>query len=382
MICCSLFSVGVISLTAVYAGFVVALEFLAPKCQEEPCSSEGVDTATVGWATELFIVGAMVFFALHLALSTLLVRRSGILAQIFMGGGFSLSVIAKVMYGNNGTGDGKGMVGYWVLVWVAYSFLTLSMLSHGTLATETSDALILFQKPCCADRLLWLFQGLVILAYISVLTGCIWCATSSGLHVDETIDDFEDYADNTPACIQIVEISQLVWMVCYALFWIPAAQLLRAATRRNPQSMHGIYSPDAASCIIVLQYTIGPIYVVYLRLAAVISDREPLEVYQDAYGAIISHFGMLMTFYFAYHLSMALSLKSKKVMPQSSLSQEIEESKQELAEQRKKTTAFESSVLSQEIEKGKQELEMRKKTIRFEDDVEKAEKSKAESSAV
>jgi hypothetical protein len=69
-------------------------------------------------------------------------------------------------------------------------------------------------------------------------------------------------------------------------------------------------------------------------------------------------------------------------MPQSSLSQEIEESKQELAEQRKKTTTFESSVLSQEIKKGKQELEMRKKTIRFEDDVEKAEKSKTESSAV
>lgn len=351
--CCRIFSVGVISLTAVYAGFVVTLELFAPKCLDEPCSSEGVDTTIVGWGTELFIVGAMFFFAMHLALSKLLIRRSGILAQILMGGGFTLSAIGKLLYGNNGVGDSKGMAGYWLLVWVAYSFFTLSMLSHGTFATDASESLILLRKPCCSDRFLSLFQGLVILAYLSVLTGCIWCAISSSLHVDDAIDDFED-TEETHTCIQIVEISQLVWMVCYALFWIPAAQLLRAATRRKPQTMLGLYSPDAASCIIIVQYTIGPIYVAYLRLAAVISDREPLGVYEDAYGAIISHFGMLMTFYFAYNLSMALSLTSEKIMPQT------------------KKESMPQSSLSREIETAKQELDQRRKTITFEDDIEKA----------
>jgi hypothetical protein len=350
MMCGRIFSTGVISLTAVYAGFVVALQLFTPKCLDEPCSSEGVDTTTVGWATEVFIVGAVSFFAIHLALSKLQVSRSGILAQIFMGGGLALSAIGKLLYGNNGLGDGKGMAGYWVLLWVAYTFFTLSMLSHGTLALETSDSMILLQKPCCSDRLLRLFQGLVIFAYLSVLTGCMWCATSSSLHVDEAIDDFEDADSQT--CVRIVEISELVWMVCYALFWIPAAQLLRAATRRRPQFMLGLYSPDAASSIIVIQYTIGPIYVAYLRLAAFISDREPLQVYEDAYGAIISHFGVLMTFYFAYNLSMALSLQSKNSRPQSALSQEI--------------------VIWE------QELDQRKKTIKFEDDVKKAEKNKTE----
>jgi hypothetical protein len=92
--------------------------------------------------------------------------------------------------------------------------------------------------------------------------------------------------------------------------------------------------------------------VVYLWLAAFIGDREPLDVHEDACGAIIGHFGVLMTFYFAYNLSMALSLQSKNCRSESPLSQGI--------------------VIWE------QELDQRKKTIKFEDDIQKAETHQTE----
>jgi hypothetical protein len=80
---------------------------------------------------------------------------------------------------------------------------------------------------------------------------------------------------------------------------------------------------------------------------------------KDACGAIISHFGVLMTFYLACNFPMALSLKSHQITPQSSLSK-----------------ATPQSLLSQAIEKGKQELDQRKRTMQFEDNIEMADKNK------
>jgi hypothetical protein len=312
---CRFFSIGILAVTATYIGLVVALQFLAPECLDEPCYSEGVDNSIISWATDFFLALALFGFATHLAFAGSATRKSGILAQIFMAGAFTVAGIYHWLYANNGFNDGKGMVGFWIVWMIGSLFFTFSALAHAHFAQETTEKLSKLQKPCCADRLLGLCQLLIVGCCISNMIGCIWCAASPELRVNDLIDEFDDVED-APTCIRLIMISEVLLYFCYALLWIPTGLLLKAAARQNSSSVLGLSTPIAAGSTVLFQWSVGAMYFVCLAFTAWIRGDEFLELYQKTYGAQVIHYGMLMTFFCAHNLAWTLTIPKKLVVPE------------------------------------------------------------------
>jgi hypothetical protein len=131
--------------------------------------------------------------------------------------------------------------------------------------------------------------------------------------------------------------------------WIPAGFLLKAAvsSTQTPQNnILGLSTPIAAGSIVLCQWSLGAMYFVFLAVTARIRGEDFLELYQRAYGAEILHYGMLMTFYCAHHLSSTLTIPKKvvfvnkprkggtKVVPKSPLASEIDKAEQGIVEKR------------------------------------------------
>jgi hypothetical protein len=306
-------------------------------------------------------------FAVHLILAKEkdgAIRKSGILAQIFMAGSFTLEGINHWMYGNNGVNDGKGMAAFWLIWLVSSVFFTCSGLSHAYFAKESTEKLSNL-RFCCADRFLGLYQAFMVLSCTGNVVGCLWCVLSPELHVEDIIDNFDD-EDGTdlPICIRIVSFSHVLLYFSYALLWIPTGLLLKAAARQNPTKILGLTTPIAAGSTVLFQWTVGAMYFVYLVFASWIRGGDDyydefLELYEKTYGAQVIHYGMLMTFYCAHNVSWTLTIPSK--------TRAATVTTKRVVSNKKKVVPTAKSPLASEIEDAEQGILMKKKTttIRF-----------------
>jgi hypothetical protein len=345
MVCCRFLSVGLISLTAIYVGLIVALEYLAlpavgADCLDDQCQTEGVDNTIVNWVSDFFIAIFMFLFAIHLAFFQTnvddgYVRKSGILAQIFMGGAFVLAGIGHWLYPNSGLDDNRGMLGYWI-VWIGFSvFFTISSLAtaHFGLEAEADRVKVeddddnkpwyrwcLFgddddddehRVPHKCTKCVPLCQLLLLLSLTGFLVGGAWCSVTSDLLVNGVVDEFEA-TDEIATCLQIMSISGTVLHASYALMWIPIGLLLRAACRKSPLVLLGLRTPIAAGTCILLQWSVGSMLIVYLEFTNFIRNGETsttLELSNTIYGTVLYHWGMLLTFYCLHNVSCGLTIR-------------------------------------------------------------------------
>lgn len=347
MVCCRFLSIGLLTLTAFYAGFVVALEYLAipaigADCLDGPCQTEGVDNTVVQWASDFFIALFMFLFAFHLTFFGSndidgYIRKSGILAQIFMGGAFVLAGIGHWLYPNSGFDDNRGMVGYWI-VWIGFSvFFTISSLATAHLGLEAEADRVKVEeddnKPwyrwCLPDfddgdehrvpnkctKCVPLCQLLLLLSLTGVLVGGAWCSVTSDLQVSEVVDEFES-TDETTTCFQILSISGIVLQLSYGLMWVPIGLMLRAACRKSIVVLLGLSTPVAAGTCILLQWSLGSMLIVYLELTNFIRKGDTdtsLELWNTIYGSVLYHWSMLITFYCLHNVSYGLTIRPRKL---------------------------------------------------------------------
>jgi hypothetical protein len=351
MVCCRFLSVGLLALTALYVGLVVALEYLAlpavgADCLDGPCQSEGVDNTIVQWASDFFVALFLFLFALHLTCigsneDVGFVRKSGILAQIFMGGAFVLAGIGHWLYPNSGSDDNRGMVGYWI-VWIGFAvFFTVSSLATAHFGMEAEADRVKAQDddanrpwyrwclrgnnddqddedrtPHKCNRLVPLCQLLLVLSLTGFLFGGVWCSFLPDLQVDEVLDDAEPTGD-VAACFQVMSISGVLLQLCYALMWVPVGLLLRAASRKSALVVLGLSTPVAAGTCILLQWSVGSMLVVYLELTNFIRKGDvgtSLELWDRVYGTVLYHWAMLLTFYCLHNVSCGLTIVPHKLM--------------------------------------------------------------------
>lgn len=312
--CCRFLAVGVLIVLGIYAAVVVTLKLTLPECLEEPCYSEGVDDTILTWGLDFFLAFVMIGFASHLMLcipEAKAVRTAGIMAQLMMSGFFTFSGFLHQQFANNAYGDGRGMRGFWWL-WMCATFMfTGSALSHAQFSHDATDYVSKLQRPCCGDSLLALFQCILAMAGLTNMLAGLWCSFDTSLHVEELMDEFEVNENHknlatAPGCVKMVAISEIVLFLSYSLLWIPVGMLLQSAARQKPEIILGLTTPTAAGTIILLQWTVGAMYYVYIPLTAWIRDSDFLEVYRDAHGSIIFHCGMVLSFYLSHNLSWSL----------------------------------------------------------------------------
>jgi hypothetical protein len=91
--------------------------------------------------------------------------------------------------------------------------------------------------------------------------------------------------------------------------------LLRAACLQRPQVIWGLPTHVAAGMAMVLQWSVGSMFPVYIMVTVLIRERtyQPpisittfLELWQRVYGSVINHWGMLLTLYCLHNVSLGL----------------------------------------------------------------------------
>ena len=165
------------------------------------------------------------------------------------------------------------------------------------------------------------------------------------MHTTEIIDEYAGFPDDGPVCVQLFVYSEGIYFLCYGLFWIPAGQLLAMACRRSSSfkikylqryeklespfrdgdddddtSSYNVENNDvdkeifwglsntlAATLIPWTQWTIGFSFIFYVVAIALTLNIDAVLLYKMVFGALVYHYGNLITFYFAHNLSYTLA---------------------------------------------------------------------------
>jgi hypothetical protein len=346
--CCRFLTAGLLFLTLSYVGMVVLMKYyLRNDCldgddaaaesttststPDNGCMAEGVDNTILNWSSDLFVAFFCFVFALHLSLIPTEVRKSAVLALVFLGGSFILAGIGHWMYPNSGLDDDQGLLGFWI-VWMGSNvFAVISGLgtAHFALSVTRNVNPVRF-NPCWAsssrDRrgtcfpsryIVAVCELLLVLSLSIFLTGGVWCSVSSELQVDTLVDEVEAGTSDVHACFSLMFYGDLALHVTYALLWLPVGFLLRAASWQWPQTILGLPTHMAAGTAMVLQWSAGSMFPVYLMITAAIrrhrnddnNDEEEetfLQLWQRVYGSVIYHWGMLLTLYCLHNLAYGL----------------------------------------------------------------------------
>lgn len=341
--CCVKFPYGVVALAVSYLAFVLLVEFLSPvDCLgDAPCNSEGLDNSILGWATDYYIAFMFFVFGFHLWWTTTRVRRRGqstgrqsqsndtkssetatywsaIIALWSMGVAYVLGGIGHSVYTNSGFDDNAGQQGFYIVWAISFSFMTLSveetMRFIRRIASEQNNDNDFY--PQCVGRFLAVSFWLVVAAWIPTTGGYIWCASIRDIHVDGTVDtaipiDETPEDDQLNTCLQVAAASELSWYGTFALFWTACGFALRSlvldkidsATDDDDQHepfVYGFSMRWASILLMVIQWTFGIMLIVWSVVASVALDLDATQAYEDIYGAVVYHFGMLLC-YFLFH---------------------------------------------------------------------------------
>ncbi len=294
-------SVGLLLLTAVYLGVVGVLEYYFHlQCLGSgECFSEGVDNTILNWASDFFLALCLFFFASHLsfyASATRDVRRSGILSQIFMGAAFLANGVGSLLYPNSGFDDNRGMVGYWFIEILYVVFYTVSALAMAQFAVKSAER---------KYTMVVVFGGLLVLSMSGFLAGGIWCSLEPELQVISAVDEFEP-TDESHACFKFMNVSSLMMNFSYALLWLPVGLLLKVAARREPVNFLGLPTPAAPIIAVVLQWSVGSMFVGVLYMVSLTTQLDYFGVWIKIYGTVLYHWAYILTFYCLHNLSYGL----------------------------------------------------------------------------
>lgn len=109
-------------------------------------------------------------------------------------------------------------------------------------------------------------------------------------------------------------VAELTWYTCFSLFWIPAGMILRATVLETQLmekggerlTVYGFRSAWACLWMMAIPWTFGIMLIVYAGVVAIATGQEGTQVYEDIYGAVIYHYGMLLGYYFFHNLAYSL----------------------------------------------------------------------------
>lgn len=314
---------GVILLTVTYVIFALMVGLLAPECLDEPCNSEGLDNSILGWATDYWIAAAMFWMGLHLWCCTPQnVYFSAIWSLWCISVSYVLGGIGHSVYTNSGFDDNAGQQEFYITWAIAFTFMTMSIGTTFRFIRQVSAGCSTIGR--CWNNFLTASLVLVILAWIATSGGYVWCSTEEDLHVDDTIDTVppldEDAVGRVEQCLQLAAVAELTWYSCFSLFWIPAGVILRRTVLETQLmdkggevvSVYGFRVAWAALWVAIIPWTFGIMLIVYAGIAAVATGQEGTAVYEQIFGAVIYHYGMLLGYFFFHNLAYALPRDESK----------------------------------------------------------------------
>jgi hypothetical protein len=302
------------------------IEFAVPvDCLDEPCNSEGLDNSILGWSTDYFIAFVMFGMSLHLWwFSSLQIHCSAIVSILSMGVAYVLGGLGHSIFANSGYDDNTGQQGFYIIWAVGFTFMTLSVTGSYLFVRQVSSTCNTISQ--CMRNFLTVTFILVLGAWMATAGGYVWCATEDDLHVDQLIDDVSPIGvdsggvSDVEQCLQMAAISELIWYTSFALFWIPAGRILRLTVLETQLmekagerlTVYGFRAAWAALWVSIIPWTFGVMLIVYSLIAAVATGQEAIQVYEDIYGAVIYHYGMLIGYFLFHNLAYSLPRYEKK----------------------------------------------------------------------
>jgi len=270
-----------------------------------------------------------------------MVRNSGILVQVFMGGAFLMHGIGSLLFPMNGLhtintntkrnidttmseDEDAVVLGYWICYSIATLFFTISALCTAYFALEAIHGVVfssttsLSPKLCGGDpqrgadaiAAVMTCALIVVLSCVGVVTGSSWCAAAAATTALSAVegDDLEDHV-----CYTIVLYSDLALNIAYALLWIPMSIVFRAASQSKLKSILGLSTPTASIIPPVVQWTIGSMLPVILFVVTIIFQQfdesvSYFDLWNTIYGTVLYHWSMLVTLYCVHNLSYGLTV--------------------------------------------------------------------------
>jgi hypothetical protein len=336
MFCC--FPYGALALTAVYAAYcyviLAVLLGLDGDCSSsEECRAEGVDNAPIAYLSQLFVGGILCLLGIHIVMS---LRSDGprckaALAFFVWAASHVVWGIIGWKYGNDGTGDGKGQRVYFYLDLLAYGLHTEALMEVATLAMRLWFLLYDEYKPSvCGKTMVRFLQLMLGLTTATIAAGCLWCGSLPDVWVQESLDKYPNDMDlPVHMCIQMVDISQLVYTFVSALVWMAVASLYGSYANQQIAEFNkwyyvwGVPTPLAAAAVVGCQGAIVLFHLLAYLIVERISQSEPDDEVLAA-GSIAYHYASLMTGYFVHSLVYSMSIRRGTYLLKTNLHDEEE----------------------------------------------------------
>ena len=300
---------GALMLAAIYVSFVLIVKFTLPDCLHKPCNSEGFNNSTDGWATDLCVAMFMFAFSFHIWWKTRQKAHPADIyatwAHVYMGIAYIVGGIVHSMLPNNAFGDGKGLVGFWVVYPVA--FISMAMSIHMQIKFVHA------QRGVCAfiwaRSLIQFLMTLLVIVAAAVTLSCVWCLATPSLHTSRIIDAYT--GGETPLCVWSVLVFEGTFYTLFSAFWVPWALIMHAVTKSRSCILWGVRTEFAAILVPTLIWTIGLMLLPYTALLAtsgVAGQSDVGALYEQWNIAVIYHFGMLLSSFFAFQVAYCTAL--------------------------------------------------------------------------
>jgi len=309
------------------------------------CRVEGVDNAPVAYLCQFLLGSILNFLGLHLVVSNThkekkekedeeqqeeeqeqeeeeggrAVSCRSAMAFFLWATSHAVKGIVGMDYGNDGTGDGKGQRGYFLLTVVIYSLHTLAVIEIANFAIRRIWPILLeeYKHYVFGKETMRILQGIHILVLIMLFIGSLWCGFTPNVWVDTSLDKYPNDLDlPVHQCVKMVDTARLVYTTAAAGIFIAVAALFGALADQsiceNDQWYYvwGMPTSIAAASVVACQSTI-----IFFHIFAYVVLHNNVEAVEPDYaistaGSIANLYADLMTAFFIHSLIYSMSLRS------------------------------------------------------------------------
>jgi hypothetical protein len=305
----SIFKLAVI-LTTVYIIFCVATYFALPECiaingstesSEADCGSEGHDNSILSWTTSFFIGILVTVMAALLFRSPSCRPVTSGLAFSFLGLAFLIQGVIGLSFPNSGIDDGHGQIGYYLLVFLSYSFWTVSTVFLLCLCQVARDSTLQRLVPCRRSE--WVLFGLVVLMFILLSIACMWNSLALWNSSDSVMDEHAQETTANYFPIWLLGVAKLLWHIFYCCFIVVLLYVWK--TISDESGIEGFPCSTVFLIVWICQIGIGTIVV--LSVLHHMAQYHQLEkVFANPTSTAILNFFMLMTTFLLYEFILAV----------------------------------------------------------------------------
>ena len=294
---------SIVFLTLTYIVFCLIVGFVHPKCivdgvENPQCGEEGYDNTVLSWTSDFFVGVIFTFFAILLYLKTskrILTSISFLLLSIV----FIIQGFIGRYFGNSGLDDGKGQIGFYILMFITYVFWTVSALPIAYLVQTALDKINDDGGLQCGlfeTRILFSFM---VLSFIIVTTGCIWSSLALWDTTNDVIDDYPKDTNEGNIGIDIFKYGQLLWHGFYCTFLISTAYTWKALAKCMGVTIGGLPASYALGGIVISQ-----IIIISILIGLALDGGDNAN--SNSFVSIMYNYAMLMTGYFIQSFFMSL----------------------------------------------------------------------------